>query len=171
MPHDTHDQDALKTLNDKIKGIKFAMLTTVEHDGTLRSRPMATQDDPSDGDLYFFTQVDTEKVHDIESDRQVNLSYTKPGDNAWVSVSGSAQLVTDKALMQHFWKPSLSAWFPMGLHDPKLALLQVTIARADYWEGPSGIGATIAMLRNAITSHPRPIGEEQTLDLSEPGSH
>ncbi len=171
MPHDTRDQDALKTLNDKIKGIKFAMLTTVDDDGTLRSRPMATQDDPSDGDLYFFTWADSEKVHEIESDRQVNLVYAKPGDNAWVSVSGSAQLVVEKALMQHFWKPSLSAWFPKGLHDPRLALLKVTITRAEYWDGPSGISATLGMLRNAITNHPKPVGEDQKLDLSRPSSH
>ena len=34
--------DAIKTLGELIKDIKFAMLTTVEDDGSLRSRPMAT---------------------------------------------------------------------------------------------------------------------------------
>ena len=33
--------DAIKTLQGLLKGIKFAMLTTVAEDGSLRSRPMA----------------------------------------------------------------------------------------------------------------------------------
>ena len=168
MTNDDSGQDPLKTLNDKIKGIKFAMLTTVDSDGTLRSRPMATQDDPTDGDLYFFTLADTHKVFEIETDRQVCLSYTRPGDSAWVSISGTAQLVRDQALMQHLWKPTLSAWFPKGLRDPNLALLKVTIAKAEYWDSPSGIGATIGMLRNAIVDKPRPLSEEQKLDFSPP---
>lgn len=171
MARESSEQDALKTLNDKIKGIKFAMLTTVDDDGSLRSRPMATQDEPSDGDLYFFTWADSEKVHEIQTDRQVCLSYAKPGDTAWVSISGSAQLVRDQALMQHLWKPTLSAWFPRGLHDPNLALLKVTIAKAEYWDSPSGIGATIAMLRNAIVDKPRPLSEEQKLDFSPRSGH
>ena len=43
MTHEADRADAIKTLGALIKDIKFAMLTTVEDDGSLRSRPMATQ--------------------------------------------------------------------------------------------------------------------------------
>jgi general stress protein 26 len=165
------NQDALKTLNDKIKGVKFAMLTTIDQDGTLRSRPMAAQQHDSDGTLWFFTWADSEKVHEIQRDQQVNLTYAKPGDNSWVSVTGTAQLVRDPALMQTLWRPHLSAWFPKGLRDPNLALLKVTVAKAEFWDSPSGIGAAIAILRNTITDNPKPLGDDTKLDISHPASH
>ncbi|MES1211642.1 MAG: pyridoxamine 5'-phosphate oxidase family protein, partial [Acidobacteriota bacterium] len=36
--------EAIEQLYAKIKGIRIAMLTTVDEDGSLRSRPMATQE-------------------------------------------------------------------------------------------------------------------------------
>jgi general stress protein 26 len=47
-----HGSDIQK-LAELMKGIRFAMLTTVEEDGTLHSRPMTTQDTEFDGDLCF----------------------------------------------------------------------------------------------------------------------
>jgi general stress protein 26 len=40
--HEKHEEN-VKKLREMIKGIEFAMLTTIEDDGSLRSRPMATQ--------------------------------------------------------------------------------------------------------------------------------
>ncbi len=47
--------DNIKKLNNLIKDIRIAMLTTQESDGTLRSRAMGTQQVEFDGDLWFFT--------------------------------------------------------------------------------------------------------------------
>src|SRR5689334_858328 len=55
----------VKKLGELIKDIKFAMLTTVEPDGSLHSRPMATQEVEFDGDLWFFTGASTAKVDEV----------------------------------------------------------------------------------------------------------
>ena len=73
---------------EMIKGIEFAMLTTVEDDGNLLSRPLATQRNEFDGDLYFFTKVRASKVGEIERDRNVCVSYAAPEDQRYVSMSG-----------------------------------------------------------------------------------
>ena len=52
------NNDNTKKLRELIKDIKYAMLTTTEDDGTLRSRPMATLQTEFDGDLWFFTGAD-----------------------------------------------------------------------------------------------------------------
>src|SRR5579884_3520455 len=83
----------VKLLGEKIKGIHVAMLTTVEPDGTLRSRPMVTQDTEFDGDLWFFTQASAPKVEEVQQHQQVNVSYEKPSEDLFISVSGTAQLV------------------------------------------------------------------------------
>lgn len=58
-----------------MKGIKFAMLTTVEEDGSLHSRPMTTQEVEFDGDLWLFTRADAPKVWEAGHHRQVNVSF------------------------------------------------------------------------------------------------
>ena len=49
--NETHEENVGK-LRKMIKGIEFAMLTTVEDDGSLRCRPMLTLDVEFNGDLY-----------------------------------------------------------------------------------------------------------------------
>src|SRR5207253_1026725 len=120
-----------------IKGIKFAMLTTADTDGTLHSRPMATQETDFDGALWFFTYADSGKVHELQQDRAVNVSYADPSSNRYVSVSGTAQVVHDRAKAKELWSPAHKAWFPDGLEDPNLALLRIQVTKAEYWDGPS----------------------------------
>ena len=137
MSHQKKSMSDVKLLNEKIKGIRIAMLTTVEPDGALRSCPMATQDTEFDGDLWFFTQANAPKVEEVQQNQQVNLSYIKPSEDLFVSVSGTAQLVRDRKEIKKHWKPYYQSWFPNGEDDPDLALLKVTVTRAEYWNMPS----------------------------------
>ena len=47
--------------------------------------------------LWFFTQASSHKVLEIDHEHQVNLSYAQPDENRYVSVSGTATLVRDRA--------------------------------------------------------------------------
>ena len=130
-------QEAVTQLGKLIKGIGFAMLTTAMPDGTLRSRPMATQQTEFDGTLWFFTYADSAKVDEVRQDWHVNLAYADPAGNRYVSVSGLARTVRDPAKARELWNPLHKAWFPKGLDDPNLALLRVDVEQAEYWDGPS----------------------------------
>ena len=46
--------DDHRKLWDKIEDVRVAMMTTIDDDGSLRSRPMWTQGDDFDGTLWFF---------------------------------------------------------------------------------------------------------------------
>jgi general stress protein 26 len=135
--HEKHEENVRK-LRKMIKGIEFAMLTTIEDDGSLRSRPMATQRIDFDGDLYFFTKFTAPKVDEVVRDRNVCVSYAAPADQRYVSMSGPARLLYDRAKMKELWFPDLETWFPDGLQDPELALLWISVTQAEYWEGSSG---------------------------------
>ena len=93
MQNEAERNNSIKKLAELIKDIKFAMLTTVEADGSLHSRPMATQQTEFDGDLWFFTGVSSHKVHDIENNPQVNIASADPNDQSYISMSGRAHLV------------------------------------------------------------------------------
>lgn len=159
-------KDDTKLLNEKLKHIRFAMMTTVEPDGILRSRPMATQEQDFDGDLWFFTSADASKVDDVQQHNQVNLSYANPDDNLFISVSGAAELVRDRQKINELWKPFLQAWFPNGKDDPTLALLQVHVEHAEYWDAPSGtMGTLYAVAKGLVTGGKDSGGENKKLEV------
>jgi general stress protein 26 len=137
MSESTEHDDQVHKLRELIREIRVAMMTTTEPDGTLRSRPMATIDDPSDSALWFFTKGDSPKVDEVRRERHVNLSYADPAHQKYVSVSGTAMLVRDRKRAEAYWNPLDKAWFPKGLDDPELALLRVDINKAEYWDVPS----------------------------------
>lgn len=158
--------DNVKLVGEKIKGIRIAMMTTAEDDGTLRSRPMATQDMAFDGTLWFFTLEDSPKVGEVQQNRQVNLSYAKPDDELYVSISGTAQVVRDQQKIKELWKPLLKAWFPKGQDDPELALLKVDVRQAEYWDAPSSKMVLLALMaKSALTGSRDVPGENKKVNI------
>jgi general stress protein 26 len=152
--------EAIEKLNGLIKDIDFAMLTTVDTDGVLRSRPMSTQEAEFDGTLWFFTSDKTHKVEEIERDNRVNASYAEPKDNVYVSVSGTAAIVKDKTKMEELWNPILKAWFPKGLDDPNICLLRVDVEQAEYWDSPSS-----TLVKAMVTGQRADGGENEKISL------
>jgi len=108
-----YDRDEqIEKLAEMVKDIEFAMLTTVEPDGSLRSRPMATQKIEFDGDLWFFTRASAPKVDDVEREQNVNASFARPEGQQYVSVSGKARLVRDRAKIRGALEPGLQSLVP-----------------------------------------------------------
>lgn len=164
------NSDSHKKLHDLLHNIKYCMLTTVEKDGSLRSRPMYTQQEEFDGDLWFFTGLDNAKIEEIQVDPQVNVSYIADGHKQFVSVSGRAEVIQDRIKMEKLWKPYYKAWFPEGLQDPNLCLLKIHAEYAEYWDTPSSPIAHLINLVKAVTGGaPEKIGENQKVELS-PGN-
>jgi len=141
----------LSELWDTIKGIEFAMLTTIDaRDGMMRSRPMTTASkDLDDGCLWFFSKLSSPKMADIDDRSGVNLTFTRPCSSTFVSVSGSAEVVTDAEKIKKLWNPIMSAYFKTGTEDPDLGLFKVTIKKAEHWDVNGG---TLAYLAN-IAAH------------------
>lgn len=130
--------DPVAKLNELIKGIDFAMLTTIRSDGSLHSCPMATQAVDTDGVIWFFTGSNTEKAEAVRTEPRVNLAYSDPGSQRYVSITGRCELVRDHAKAKQLWSPLYRTWFPKGLEDPNLILLKVHVQEAEYWHAPDG---------------------------------
>lgn len=157
--------EAIEKFKKLTEGIDFCMLTTI-NGGQLRSRPMSTQEMDENGDLWFFTSDETHKVDEIEKDERVNVAYSKPDDNTYVSVAGSGQLSKDRQKMEDLWNPVLKAWFPEGLDDPHLALLKVSVEEAEYWDSPnSKIVQLYGFVKAMVTGEPAKGGEHGKVNL------
>jgi general stress protein 26 len=163
---DSTHKNEFEKISELMKGIRFAMLTTVEPDGSLHSRPMATQEVEFDGDLWFFTRADAPKVSEANQHRQVSVSFADPEKSKFLSASGPAILVRDRAKIEELWKPHYKVFFPEGLDDPELALLKVTVERAEYWDSsPTSIGRAIDFAKAYITKDPSKLGDHAKVDL------
>jgi general stress protein 26 len=155
-----------------IKDIRFAMFTTRQADGSLRSRPMTTQNDPEDPEgnqpsLYFFASLTGEPVADLQRDPAVNVGYADPGRDSYVSVSGKATVVDDADRKKRLWSKFAEAWFPGGPEDPDLALVRVQIEQAEYWNvKESKVTQLFKMARANLTKEPpTDMGEHGRVDL------
>jgi general stress protein 26 len=141
----------MQKLADLIDETRIAMLTTEEPDGSLRSRPLATLQIDSEGKLWFFTALSSGKVGEIDQHRKVNLSYANTEKQSYVSVCGSARLFRDRDKMRELWTPWIEPWFPDGLDDPDLALLEITVSEAEYWDAPASRAGRLLGLAKALT--------------------
>ncbi|MDX2151636.1 MAG: pyridoxamine 5'-phosphate oxidase family protein [Bryobacteraceae bacterium] len=160
------NHENIAKIRELIKDIRVAMLTTVEPDGHLRSRPMATQTMEFDGDLWFFTYWHSGKTEEVQRDQRVNVSYASDDDNRYVSISGVAEVVRDRAKAEQLWSPALKAWFPKGLEDPELALLRVVAERAEYWDAPSStVVKMVGFTKAVLTGERYDPGENRKLQL------
>jgi len=142
----------MQKLADIIEETSIAMLTTEEADGSLRSRPLATLQMDAEGKLWFFTALSSGKVGEIDQHRKVNLSYANIDKQSYVSVCGSARLFRDAEKMRELWTPWIEPWFPDGLKDPDLALLEITVTEAEYWDAPASRTRTLFGLAKAMTT-------------------
>jgi general stress protein 26 len=150
----------MQKLADLIDATSIAMLTTEESDGTLRSRPLATLQMDSAGKLWFFTALSSGKVGEIDQHRKVNLSYANVGKQDYVSISGHARLFRDPEKMQELWTRWVEPWFPDGLDDPDLGLLEVTVDDAEYWDAPASKTQRLFGLARALsTGNTEQLGE------------
>jgi general stress protein 26 len=160
--------DGRKKVAELIKDIRFAMLTTVARDGQLRSRPMTMLDLEFDGDLWFFVGASSPQVAEMRADDQVNLSFANPSDNAFVSISGTAQVVRDRQKIEELWNPAFKAWFPDGKDDPDLAVLKVTTTQAEYWDSPNGkLVQAIGFAKALVTGERVDVGESEKVRLAD----
>jgi len=157
--------DAYKKLTQLINDARIGMLTTMTIEGTHRSRPMGLQNSEFDGDLWFFAYESSDKVADIRITPQVNVAFSV-SSNAWVSLSGTAEIVHDRQKAEELWTPLLKAWFPEGLDTEGLALIRVHGETAEYWDAPNSKAIQLfGMAKAAITGGPPNAGDNETVSL------
>jgi general stress protein 26 len=160
-------EDNLQKLRDMVKDIDFCMLTTVDENGDLHSRPMSSNGDiDPNGDLWFFTGASSLKVSEISKLPKVNVSFADPPNQHYVSITGGAQLVRDRRKIEELWRPEFQMWFPAGKDDPEIALLRVSLEKAEYWDSPSStIGFVLNFVSSLVSGKEAESGENKKLDF------
>jgi general stress protein 26 len=157
---DRQDFARLKAL---IESVRIGLLTTVGRDGSLHTRPVETLRCDTDGTLWFFTDRQSPKAHELVHDGRVSVGYSEPSKKVYAAVAGHARMLRDEALAAQLWTPGQRAWYPQGPGDEHLAILRVTLDRAEYWETPGRASYLLAALTAAVSGRPATVGRDRKL--------
>lgn len=126
---------------EKIHGLlsnfSTAMLTTAGDKAVFHARPMEIAHLDPDCAVWFFTSLKSPKVEEIRQDQHVLLTFQKD-HSVYLTLNGTADLVSDRTRIEALWKESFRAWFPDGVADPELVLVKIIPVTAEFWDN-SGI--------------------------------
>ena len=130
----------LSDISEAMRDIDICMLATKTPSGDLEARPMSNNREVEyKGDSYFFAYDHCSAAKEIMTDHTVNLAYiNKPvvlGKDLYISVSGKAELIKDRAVMEKHWVKDLEIWFEDGLDTKGLVMIHVKANRIKYWHG------------------------------------
>jgi len=146
----------IEILKTKIEEVRICLFTTISDNDEFSSRPMATAKVEDDGSIWFFSNEHSLKSNEISKENEVTLGYSNPSDNTYITINGKAELVDDQVRKEAYFSPAVKAWFPEGADDPRLILIKVMPATAEYWDGSSSKVVMAFNLLKAIVTGEQP---------------
>lgn len=150
----TEDQNhpEFARLRELIQDLPVAMMTHVDSDGSLVSRPMSPLEFDRNGALWFYIDLRHAKVEHMGV---ANLSFADSARATYVSMSGRGQIQVDRARIAQLWTPLARPWFPDGPDSEHLALLKFIPDAAEYWDAPkSSMVRMVALAASVIAGKP-----------------
>ncbi len=173
MSEQNEQAKRIDELYDLVDGIETAMFVTQREDGQLVSRPMATQKRNPIADLWFVTDIESNKIDELDQHPNINLSYFSTKSKEWVSVSGNATISTDRAAIRELYEPDWKMYFGAldevrngGPDDPRLALILVNADSVIYLKQDKSTPAVLfELLKGRITGERPDLGTVKSVTL------
>jgi general stress protein 26 len=137
---------------------RIAMLTTEDEDGKLVSRPMACLARPEENRIYFVTRLDA-KVGEIGGSAAVNLAFSDPHNNSYLSISATARTSQDREKLKELWSMFTEAWLPQGPEAEDVALITIEPEDAKLWDSTSSSIVYAGKVLKAVVTQEPPSGE------------
>ncbi|CAI7666440.1 hypothetical protein N7533_009754 [Penicillium manginii] len=169
----------IEELVEFITQVKFGMLTTKQSDGEfLTSRCMALAGKENGGiDLIFHTNIFSGKTLDLTAHPQeTNMSFLDPVSGAWASIAGSAYVISDPAVVEKYYSPTLKLWLGDmgdGVHDgsptdPRIGVIKLEAKLATHVVSQKGIlGRAVDTVKSAVQGNVPAINSIRELSLEE----
>lgn len=166
----------LDDLYELIDGIETAMFTTRRPDGSLVSRAMQTQRRTMGTDLWFMTNIESDKFEELALDPHVNVAYFRDRTREWVSVSGHAILSRDRDLIDSLYKPDWKGWLgdqgdgvrDGGARDPRIVLVLVEADSVVYSKNDRPLPlALFQVVKGMITGQPPKVADLREIGADE----
>lgn len=124
--------DKLKSLVEEITICLFC--TDLKTDDGSTCRPMSAIKVCDQGNIWFFSEKDSDKNKAIASDKNVQLFFSHPAKGSYLVVNGEAEIILDKKKIEELWTPVAKIWFKEGKEDSNISIIKVTPTTAYYWD-------------------------------------
>jgi general stress protein 26 len=157
------DHDAAKHVWEMIDKSRICMLATHAGDA-IRARPMAAQIAETEHAVYFLTDERRHKDEEIRANPNVCLSFADSDADNYVSLSGRAEVLNDRAKIKELWSMAAKAWWDSA-EDPNIRLLKITPVEAEYWDGAGSMVTTLKMATAAMTGKKPDLGANQKVRM------
>jgi general stress protein 26 len=158
-------QDPADRIWDIIERVGVCMLTTRFADG-LRARPLEARPDRAAGLIWFVTDIRSAKERDIETAHDIGLVFIESKANAYLSITGRAEMWRDRAKAEEIWKTTDNMWWH-GPSDGNVCVLRVTPATAELWDGPASKAvAAFEFVKARLTGAEPNLGENRKITVS-----
>lgn len=132
---DLDDKAAIDKLKSLVSDINICLFcTNLKTDDGATCRPMSAQHVCDQGNIWFFSEKNSDKNREIALNKNVQLFFAHPGKGSYLIVSGAAEIIIDKEKTEELWSPVVKAWFPGGKDDPNLSIIKVKPTTAYYWD-------------------------------------
>ena len=143
-------QEQIDKIQDVIKDVKFAMMSTVNNKGDVHAWPMTTSETSLGAkEIWFIGDKTSDVVKDIQDNPKIGLSYASEDEKNYVSVSANAELSSDQAKLEELWSPVYNAFFEHGKEDPNVQLIKVVPHGVECWLSGS---STVNMFKMAAAA-------------------
>jgi general stress protein 26 len=161
------ESDKASRVWDILEKHGVGMLTT-QFAGGLRARPLEARPDRDIGAIFFVTDVRGLKDDEIEAEPDVGFVVIDESENAYLSISGRAEVTRDSILAARIWKKTDDVWWPGGPDDENVRVIRIEPTRAELWDGPKWKAVAMFEFAKARLSGEKPnLGENRkvTVDL------
>ncbi len=133
------NEEGILKLKKMVDTIKFCFFSTdLKNKNGASSTVMTAQTVDEDGNIWFFSGLDSDRNKDIKTNNNVQLYFSCPEKNSYLSVNADANIVLDKNIIAELWNPLLKIWFKDGVDDINISLIKATTKTANYWDNENG---------------------------------
>lgn len=132
---DLNHEEAIDKLKELVAEINVCLFCTdLKTDDGSTCRPMSAINVCDQGNIWFFSEKDSDKNKAINTDKNVQLFFSHPGKSSYLVVNGEAAIILDKEKIEELWTPVAKIWFKEGKDDPNISIIKVTPTTAYYWD-------------------------------------
>ncbi len=164
---DFNHKEAIDKLKSLVEDIMICLFCTdLKTDDGSTCRPMSAIKVCDQGNIWFFSEKDSDKNKAIINDKNVQLFFSHPPKSSYLVVNGEAEIILDKTKIEELWSPMAKIWFKEGKDDPNISIIKVTPTTAYYWDTDGNrMTNFLKMVASVVSGTDLLNGEEGTITL------
>lgn len=126
--------EEIEKLKDLVEDIDICHFCTNLKTGVgVTTRPMSAQKVDEEGNLWFFSNINSDENRKIKTDKRMQLFFSHPSKSSYLMANGEAEIIIDKNKTAELWTPLVKTCFKEGKDHPNISTIKVNTLTAYYW--------------------------------------